>query len=610
MVLQTDSIIDLEQQGIVIELNSGRQSQKITYLSETKQLHALKDTKITVTEFQELNISITQDGSHAIEIRLPEIEEPFTSVHKQTESFTVYEFGENNYYPWSNGKYIFEILINDRTYYGVLHVQSKNITEDEFVNMHQYLEDHLSGISRKYTDLTEVVDDTLSDDSADQLEYWLLKNVGKLISVLNSIESNYVATFQKTYRVERLPKHLDRKSIQWGNGAKGSIFAGQKHLNRRYQLTANTIENRFVKMGTLTILNAIKKKKEKQLIRIRIINKKIKDLEDRIDRIDRAIEHSASRRNISREDIYKRRASKTNVKRDLVRKQKLQQTLQEKHHYLESSFRKVNYLTHNTFWKYVSFSQNRNLKIVNRNYIPFKQLWAEFLNIEGDILSKESRQKKKPNEYMMISTPMLYEYYTFFQMVDTLTEMGFSRHDQNKGLTIGDLFSEILPNTTIQFEKDGMRIDLVYEQEIYYDSHEAISSEAYFFSRSNNRRPDLRIDLYIYDEHFEDYLYNSSTILEVKYRPLMNIYSDIGYTEEMNQLNEYRLIRRYCPRRESYIDGIDNVICVYPGNRQDIHFVSEAGTYLILRPRRENEFRKYMVDNMAEWMRRKVRIVG
>lgn len=608
MVLQTNSeqLIDLEKKGIWIELNNGRQSQRITHVSKSKQLHYLKDTKIIVTEFEELRISVTQDALHAIEIRLPEIEEPFESLQKETESFTVYEFGPSNYYPWSNGKYIFDIIINNRTYYGVLHVKSKNITEDEFVNMHKYLEDHLSGISRKYTDLTEVVDDTLSNDSADQLEYWLLKNVAKLISVLNSIENNYVATFQKTYRIERLPKHLDRKSIQWANGPKGSVFAGQKHFNRRYQLTSNSIENRFVKMGTLTILKAIQKKKEKQLTKIRLINKKIKDLEKRIDRIERGIEHSISRRNISREDIRNRRSSKVSAERDLNRKLKLQQTLQEKHQEFKSSFRKINYLLHNTFWKYVGHYQNRNLKITNRNYIPFIQLWTEYLNIEGNMLSNDN-SRQRPSDHMMISTPTLYEYYALFQIIDTLTGMGFNRYDQNKGLVAGELFSKILPNTTIQFEKEGLRIDLVYEQEIYYDSREAIDSKAYFFSRSNNRRPDIRIDLYIFNEQYDEYLYDSSTIVEVKYRPLMNIYLDFGYTAEMNQLNEYRLIRRFCPRREMYLDGIENVICVYPGDSRDIYFISETATYLILRPSREGEFQKYMRDHLLEWLEVKVR---
>lgn len=610
MVLQTNSIKDLNKGNIVIELKTGNQSKKITHLSTSKQLDDLKNTEITVTELQEISINITQNGSHNIEVQLPEIESFLVSANEETKSFMIYEFGPNNYYPWSNGRYIFKVIINDQKYYGVLHVESKNMTEDEFTNMHQYLERHLSGISRKYTNLTKVIDDTLDNDtSANQLEHWLLSNVQKLISILNSIESNHVTIFQKTYQVEKLPKHLDRKSIQWVNGAKGSIFAGQKYYNRKSQLTTNSAENRYIKMCTMVILKALKKTKKKQFKKNQLINEKISHLKDRIKRIEKAIQQSDGRRNISREDIRKRRLSKINAERDLNGKCEIQHNLLINYNYLRNSFKQINYLMHNTFWKFVSYSQCRNVKITNRNYIPFHKLWTEFLNVQGDISTKKKKQKHRTKTYMMNSTPTLYEYYSFFQLIDILKGMGFERHNQNKSLKEGYLFSEILPNTALQFAKDDLRIDLVYEQEVSYGAREAINSKTYFFSGSANRRPDIRIDLYIYDGRFNEYLYNSSIILEVKYRPLYNIYSDLGYTNEMNQLNEYRLIRRYCPFRKSYIDGIRNVICVYPGYSRDIHFESEAGSYLILRPNREKEFQRYMEDDISKWMEGTMRIM-
>src|SRR5699024_6507000 len=490
--------------------------------------------------------------------------------------------------PWSNGKYIIKVMIDNETYYGILHVLSKNITEDEFTNMHKYLEEQLQGITKKYTHLTQAIDESIDDPAANQLEYWLINYVNRLISILISLENNYVTTLKKNYQIESLPKHLDRKSIQWATGAKGSIYGEKKYYNRKYKLTANSRENQYVKKCIMVILKTIKKEQQRQLRKYELMNNRVNDAKRRIEIIEDGIRKSANKRNISKEDIYKRKLSKQNAERELKAKEEKRKSILMTYYKLKKGFQKLNYLMNNTFWKYVKpSSQNRDMRFSNKHYGQFYKLWRNFRDLCGNSVSDKGKPHNKTSEYVMISTPTLYEYYSYFKLIDILHELGFKQYDQSKTLKAGYLFSEILPNTVIQFEKESFRIDLVYDQEVHFGSTEAIRSGTYFFCRSAKRRPDIRIDLYIYDKQFNEYIYHSSMILEVKYRPLKNIYSEVGYTEEMYQLNGYRVIRRYCPFRESFIHNVREIICVYPGDDKDISFISEAGIYLILRPNRE-----------------------
>lgn len=607
MALLTKSLVSLRSKNLTITFYSGYETIEVTELSDTIQANTLMKTTIQITELQELSVTIRRGNAEQVTIHLPEMKAvELTDEMEQT--IDVYSFGQSNIYPWSNGKYIYKIIVDDVSFYGVLHVQAKNITTDEFTNMHKYLESKLSGISRKYTELAKVIQPEVKDQPPmNALEHWLIKKGKELATLIYMIERGSVSTYKKSYHVERIPKHLDRKSIQWAHGKKGSIHAGQRHLNRKYERTANSAENRYVKRCTLTILKQMKEFKLSIKKQIKSLDGKIQERARSVTLIERSYSQAQLARNISKQDLYRQQNSLKNGKRDLQQKQGLAKQLGERFNNLNSNYQKLNYLMNNSFWKYVPYNQSRPIRLTNNSYILFQKLWTEFLQVAGHKQGRPGDVSRESQDYSLRSTPTLYEYYTYFKLSDLLQQQGFTITKQQRGLMPGSIFSELLPNTILQFTKGQTRIDLVYEQEVHVNPMNAKESKTYFFSRANSRRPDIRMDLYIYNEELAEYLYDSSKVVEVKYRPLGNIHSDLSFTKEMEQMNNYRLMTRYCPIREEYLYGVREVICVYPGSSQQISFTSEVGVYVTLRPTREAEFDEYMTDNFLAWQDERVK---
>src|SRR5690625_2105783 len=484
MALLTKETISIGERGISLTFYSGHTLIHVKSLSLTKNIAALKETLVTITEWNPLSLIIKKQKNTSFSINLPEYELIPLEDEETEKEITLYQFGPSNTYPWTNGKYIYTVNINDETHYGLLKVRAKNITEDEFTNMHNYLESKLNGISHEYTKLSETFYTQVNDESAYfQLELWILNNIDNLIETLYSIERNFISHFRKVYVMETVPKRLDRKSLQWAIGVKGSVFKGQKHYNRKYRLTANASENRFVKMASLTIMKHMKKiivEKESQL---QYIEKEITDFKQKIKSIKETIEQVLETNRYTRIDIYRRKNSKQNTKRDLEMSQQRKSDLVKTLRVLETNYQKVSYILHNTFWKYVSHTQSRNIKLTNKKYSTFQKIWNKFLKIEGSLLEERNQMQNESKNQILHSTPVLYEYYTFFKVSDILRELDFNVAEKSERLKLSSGFYELLPGSSIQFTKENLRIDIIYEEEVDYDANIAIQNKTYFFSR-------------------------------------------------------------------------------------------------------------------------------
>jgi len=95
----------------------------------------------------------------------------------------------------------------------------------------------------------------------------------------------------------------------------------------------------------------------------------------------------------------------------------------------------------------------------------------------------------------------------------------------------------------------------------------------------------MRVDLYRLKDG--QWHYDSSIILEVKYRPLRNIINldRQGDTQAMEQLNSYRSIGYKYPGGGYNYTPVKMIFCVYPGdNNKDILFPMRYGFMLQFYP--------------------------
>lgn len=73
---------------------------------------------------------------------------------------------------------------------------------------------------------------------------------------------------------------------------------------------------------------------------------------------------------------------------------------------------------------------------------------------------------------------------------------------------------------------------------------DAEETRRYFFTKKPNRKPDIRLDSYLLSNDTQEWEYHSSIVVEVKYSPLSNIYSENTETKAMAQMESYLDIRR------------------------------------------------------------------
>ncbi|WP_028983241.1 DUF2357 domain-containing protein [Sporolactobacillus terrae] len=143
-------------------------------------------------------------------------------------------------------------------------------------------------------------------------------------------------------------------------------------------------------------------------------------------------------------------------------------------------------------------------------------------------------------QYFWKRTDLLYEIWGYIKMIQIIQALGYDAKD-------GWIFDEkwlgkqYLPflndDTTVQFNKDDITLNLIYNSEMPSKSEDTKPSKP-LYSKSANRKPDIRLDIFRVNE------YVGSLILDTKYRRLNNIllnnYDFYNHRSTMEQLGNYK----------------------------------------------------------------------
>lgn len=145
--------------------------------------------------------------------------------------------------------------------------------------------------------------------------------------------------------------------------------------------------------------------------------------------------------------------------------------------------------------------------------------------------------------YQWKRSDYLYEFWCLIKLANRLVQsQGF---EAVGGWVFGAEFNPkemlipIIPaGSSIRFERDGLELVLVYDQELPHRSQDTVVPAAPLYAQGTHNRPDARIDFY------GDGLYLGSLICDFKYRPVHRIWDDaaIGSNQRpkvMNQLISY-----------------------------------------------------------------------
>jgi hypothetical protein len=160
--------------------------------------------------------------------------------------------------------------------------------------------------------------------------------------------------------------------------------------------------------------------------------------------------------------------------------------------------------------------------------------------------------------------------------------LGFELQDSDFKRLLSARFIDRIPEgCSAVFKKESIRIEVLYEKELLSIPNEAYEMDGGFYTHTNNRLPDVRIDVYSNDRLIK------SMMIEIKYRRFLYLWSDYENTETMVQIKNYKTTVQYISKRISRpILPVERVVVVYPG-QHDIDPLVEKdwGDYVFLQMR-------------------------
>lgn len=596
----------------LLYLNIGNKKIYITHLTE--DLKNVFTQNYEIEEYQNLTLGIESNKrEYNIKINwdknFHDLEEDTEIYHlsPQKKEIELFNYDNNTPYPWSIGHYLFEVEYATKKYYGTFSIVPKNISENQFSKIHDFLNEKLEGITNevlKFNTVSNFDKNILKKIPSFIFFKWYLQIENKLFNALNIITKDTDTKRTLHYAIENIPKHIDRKSIRWKSTFKGQIYSN-KTFNRKYITNVNTINNQIVKKRIIGIKKRLEEVKYDLYIELRNIEalleeaiEKIKLFEKELVSIqfNKTVAYSSKKRLENNIEVEKQKIEKyTNDIKDI----------EEMENRLNFSIKKIKTVLNNEFWLYISdFKAKGQIHSASRGYLLFDSLYKKFKQFEkGEDINFQISTVFK-------STAVLYEYYVYFVVIECLLLLDFEfpeNYDLKKQLLSYFYKEGLRDGTTVKLVsvKNKLSINVIYNEEVETSSEMALKKNKNFFTNQFNKKPDIKLDLY---EITESEKFISSFIFEVKYRPLHNIYQKIGATATMVQMENYRAINYIKENGKLEHRIIEEVICVYPGSdKKNLLIQSDYGYFLQLFPNNDSDSStiiglEEMKEKLKEWI--------
>ncbi len=495
-----------------------------------------------------------------LEMNLPTIKKPLFS--RDTNS-------REEEFPWRMGYYLIKVIFEGTTYYSGIRVIPNNLNHEQVDWLHQYLEEKVEGLCFELIQSQRTFAGDPSEQSPEKWYYdyarWILSVRQKVMACLQYIERYPYDGVLTQHEVSTKHKKQDMRSERWANSFQGLAYnqgmqPAPYFLNRVKILEQNIPINQWLKYTIVCWKNELQR--ATHYIRADIQNM---TLEESTCRAQMAQAESA-RDSVSQiRDIIQpylraqQMAFKTAEKRlHLLQKRKaLAENLSQHLKNVESLFA---YFLNRSFIRDCDVTMRKPM-IKNRYYRMINDLYEESLQIqknEGD--GRLYRAVFRP-------TWRIYEYFALFQIISALQHIGFQ-------------MVEGLPDSINHYHEDGIRegtryvlrnddseLHLHFNKQLHFSSQEARRSGEAFYSSTENRWPDYKIDFYRRQTDNAVRYSGHSMVLDAKLSKLSNLYNIHYPIKPFSQLTNYFYIH-YCGTREERALSrpiVDRVYCLYAG---------------------------------------------
>ena len=581
------------------------------FVNITKLVHSithLRDVVYDIEEYSSFSIQLESESDCSVVVKWSTIQSNLDGDSFKTFTLTkdapeqiIYQFNKNNPFPWSVDYYHFEIHYESRIYYGTFYVSPKNVEEDELEWMRERINRKLNGLIIDYMRYKKSWNniDSIKETSFWYLWEWYKTNETKLLSHLTMIENHSTKAITKSYKVQETPKKLDNQSIRWANTSKGLMHNQSKFLNRRTLHLNDSQENRNAKRFILLIQNRLRNIQQmvSQIVedlqaRQNFIEEEILTNEMHLERVNKMAKSSETIKRKYRNIVFHKKQERIKNKEQSINYEKMD-------YQIRKSLNTLSAVLNNEFWS--SISNNLSQRIIIGNHPSYKMIYKIYKEMEQMV----SQEKVKPLQLPVYKkTEVLYEYFVYFSLIDIFIQHGFCANEEvlSKQLTTSFYREGLEDATTVELQYNEHIVCLVFNEELLTDENEAISRPGHFYTNQVKRKPDIRLDHYVVEDDVR--IFKSSVIVEVKYRPLRNIYLSNSVTEVMEQLEQYLSIRRLnmigneLNERDPYNrHPIKFALCLYAGeNHYARDFVrATCGTFVQYLPEADGQVKNIKI---------------
>lgn len=557
------------------------------------------NTIIEITEFLNVRLELVplQEGV-VVDVRwetLDKLDEEKSETHlefrltMEQPVAEVYTRDNEKEYPWCCGVYSYEVVYEGKVYYGAFEIIPKNVSKTQLQRIHEVINQHVSDLTLdflRYKRSEGIQSDKNSHRVWDFLS-WYQNKESMLFSAIEWIERMSDSSLVAKHRVEKQPRRLSGRSFRWACSPRGMLTQSSRYLNRRMVLNLDSEPNRLMKFYLNQLLRKLGAYVSSLRHAISELEVRVAESETDIQQLKAELERRKTIRGIAEEDlegVHKVLSAKQYHHKSLSKRLQMRRNNEAR---ARNSFQRLYAKLQTPFWSQIQEKLPKHpLSRLEQGYRTVYRIWKEAQALNEGVGSHVRVPAAKP-------TPVLYEYYVFFTVIDVLMKMDCMLESESLSEQLERSFSEegLLDGTKVTFVKERKyRVSVVYNEPIEISRNRALEKGGYFYSYRESRKPDIRIDCYRWTETM--WRYDSSVVIEVKYRPFSWIYSEHGSTNTMQQMLDYRLIMYANGENSHYGDNpnpIRYVICVYPGDnkRKRLEF-QDCGHFLQLYPEEDN----------------------
>ncbi|BDU92139.1 DUF2357 domain-containing protein [Clostridium perfringens] len=471
-----------------IMMNFYEDEEKIDFENEEVYIEENINTEILFLS-NDIEAKLYMDGLET----LPELkvkEDEYGEVYLEPSSENVSLFSKD-YYPLIPGLYRIKVVVNKKSYYSLIKVKPKLISEEECDLIKSDLEKEMKGLAFQLIRKNLAVGNNFDLDvqPIELYKFFIIKkNFSNIMASIMDLRIRPNHKICKEYKIVQNEKVKQIDEITMRNYLSNRIKENFLKVPIK-ELNYNLPENQWVKKIVQEITNVLEQFiyssknfiiKEKMVIsecenykHQESTKLKIKQHEKVINYMNELI------------DLAVQMKSSINILKT-------------------SEWYKLVDVNRNNFLPHVLFSDSR----YNCLYKLYKELQNNEFKIEID--SHYTFQWKR--------TDKLYEMWCYIKICKILcnNNLGFNIiggwlfDEYNHGERI--LIPELSSGTTIIFEKNDIRLHLIYDKEVPFSSTETLKNENPLYMTSVNNRPDCRLDVYKND------IYIRSIVFEIKYR--------------------------------------------------------------------------------------------